>query len=255
MKRLLSIIFIGSLLIATYLSLATLLSKTGLIIVWTAVFLIIMAEIFVLYLQKKETRQEYNWNYYEKLWLKQKPRGLGLPEPYINGLPQNPSIKHAFKAGQKYEKASKYQDAINEYDKCLSQPQATPSNKVASNLLIGNCYFDLSKLDLAEKHYKEAIKISKQVEDKQEMLRGESIALSNIGLVYRAKEDFHEALRYHREAIEIHKEIGYRQGEAEQLGNIGLIYLDKGDTDEAMKYLKKAVEIDKIIGYRFMDGI
>jgi len=121
--------------------------------------------------------------------------------------------------------------------------------------LIGNCYFDLSKLDLAEKHYKEAKKISKQVEDKQEMSKGESIALSSIGLVYRAKGEFDEALKYLKEALEIHKENGYRLGQAEQLGNIGLIYLDKGDTDEAMKYLKQAVKIDKVIGYRFMEGI
>jgi len=127
MKRLLGIIFIGSLLIATYLFLATLLSKTGIIIVWTAVFLIIIAEIFVLYSQKKkETDQKDNWDYYENLWLTQEPRGLGLPEPYINGLPQIPLLKQYFNTGQEYEKADKHKDAINEYNKCLTHPKAPP---------------------------------------------------------------------------------------------------------------------------------
>jgi tetratricopeptide (TPR) repeat protein len=51
------------------------------------------------------------------------------------------------------------------------------------------------------------------------------------------------ALKYHQDALKIHREIGYMQGEANQLGNIGLIYADKGDLDNALKYLKDALKI------------
>jgi tetratricopeptide (TPR) repeat protein len=53
----------------------------------------------------------------------------------------------------------------------------------------------------------------------------------------------HALLKYLKDALEIHREIGYKQGEASGLGNIGLIYSDKGDLDNALKYLKDAKNI------------
>jgi tetratricopeptide (TPR) repeat protein len=43
-------------------------------------------------------------------------------------------------------------------------------------------------------------------------------------LIYSAKGELEEALKYHKKALEIDRQIGYVQGEANQLGNIGLIY-------------------------------
>jgi len=67
--------------------------------------------------------------------------------------------------------------------------------------------------------------------------------LGNIGLIYRAKGDLDQALKYHQDALKIDKEIGYRQGEANQLGNIGLIYSAKGDLDQALEYLRDALAV------------
>jgi len=61
-------------------------------------------------------------------------------------------------------------------------------------------------------------------------------------LIYHAKGEPDEALRYHKQALELHRQIGYVQGEASDLGNIGLIYRDKGEPDEALRYLKQALE-------------
>jgi tetratricopeptide (TPR) repeat protein len=69
--------------------------------------------------------------------------------------------------------------------------------------------------------------------------------LGNIGLIYKAKGDSDTALKYHQDALKIHREIGYKQGEANQLGNIGLIYSDKDDSDTALKYLQDALKIIK----------
>ena len=74
--------------------------------------------------------------------------------------------------------------------------------------------------------------------------------MGNIGLIYSDKGDADNALKYHQQALEIDKEIGYKQGEASDLGNIGLIYSDKGDADNALKYHQQALEIDKEIGYK-----
>ena len=46
----------------------------------------------------------------------------------------------------------------------------------------------------------------------------------------------------------INKDIGYKKGEAIALGGIGLIYIAKGDLDNALKYLQQTKEIFKKIG-------
>jgi tetratricopeptide (TPR) repeat protein len=80
--------------------------------------------------------------------------------------------------------------------------------------------------------------------------QGEASALGNIGLIYSAKGEADEALKYQQQALEIDREIGFRQGEASALGNIGLIYRAKGEADEALKYHKQALEIHREIGFR-----
>ncbi|MBR9919557.1 MAG: tetratricopeptide repeat protein, partial [Bacteroidetes bacterium] len=67
--------------------------------------------------------------------------------------------------------------------------------------------------------------------------------LGNIGLIYSNKGELDEALKYHKSALELDRQIGYVQGEASGLGNIGLIYRSKGELDEALKYLKLALII------------
>ncbi|MDY6857400.1 MAG: tetratricopeptide repeat protein [Thermodesulfobacteriota bacterium] len=173
---------------------------------------------------------------------RQELRSQDYPERYINGLGENPLLKHHFFEGQRYEKESKFREAIEEFKKCLFHPMATEENKVAAHILIGICYYNLPKLKEAEKYYKEALSISKRVKDKSHKLEGKSVALGNIGLIYRDKGELDNALKYHKDALEIAKEIGYRQGQANQLGNIGLIYRDKGELDNALKYHKDALE-------------
>ncbi|MCK5509610.1 MAG: tetratricopeptide repeat protein, partial [Desulfobacterales bacterium] len=70
---------------------------------------------------------------------------------------------------------------------------------------------------------------------------------------YSDKGDADKALKYLKQALEIHKEIGYKHGEANQLGNIGLIYSDKGDADKALKYLKQALEIAKKYKFKSLE--
>ncbi|MGC1121116.1 MAG: tetratricopeptide repeat protein, partial [Candidatus Methanofastidiosia archaeon] len=82
--------------------------------------------------------------------------------------------------------------------------------------------------------------------------QGEANQLGNIGLIYSDKGDLDQALNYLKEALEIHRQIGYKQGEASDLGNIGLIYSDKGDLDQALNYLKEALEI--LITFRLVYG-
>ena len=175
------------------------------------------------------------------------PRNI---EVYLNGIGENSNLKHPFIAGQQYEKEHSFEEAINEFKKCLFHPKATRSNRVAANILIGNCYYWLSELKEAEKYYKEALDISKKVKDKNEKLQGIASALNNISLIYRDLGKPNKALKYLKEALGIHRKIGYKKGIANALGAIGLIYRGTGKPNKALKYLKEALRIDKNINYK-----
>jgi tetratricopeptide (TPR) repeat protein len=85
--------------------------------------------------------------------------------------------------------------------------------------------------------------------------QGEANSLGNIGVIYQDRGDLDQALKYHREALEINKQIGHKEGEAAQLGNIGLIYKAKGDLDQALKYMNDALKIFEEIGMPEQIGI
>jgi len=198
--------------------------------------------------RKEKQHKAKEEEYYRQLSERQELRGRGLPEPYIDGLGENPLLKGQFNAGRKYEKESKLKEAIEEFKKCLLHPKATETNRVAANILIGNCYYRLSKLKEAEDRYQEALKIAKKVKDEGERLKGKSTALGNIGLIYAGLGKPEEALRHHNEALEIDRKIGYEQGVASDLGNIGLIYAGLGKPEEALRHFNEALEIFKRIG-------
>lgn len=187
--------------------------------------------------------------YYHNLLERQELRMRGHPIDYINGLGENPLLKHHLEKGQELSKESRFKQAIKEFKKCLSHPKALISNKVAAHILIGNCYYELSRIKESESHYNIALKLSGKVNDKDESLRGKSAAFGNIGLIYSNLGKPDEALKYIKDALAIYRKIGYEQGIAICFSNIGLIYSKLGKIDEALKYLKNALAIHKKIGY------
>ena len=86
-----------------------------------------------------DERKDQKDKYYHNLIEKQEMNRQGFPNVYINGLGENPLLKHSFKEGRKLEKESRFKDAIKEFKTCLLHPAATNSNKVAAHNLIGIC--------------------------------------------------------------------------------------------------------------------
>jgi tetratricopeptide (TPR) repeat protein len=245
------VLIVGPIILGTYLSTIKKIKRKNKIIVWVICLVISLVGVYnVISERHKEEEAKYRNNYYQNLSEKHELFDRGFTQEYINGLGENPLLKHPFKEGQKYEKENRFGKAILEFKKCLNHPKATSANKTAAHILIGNCYYSLSKLKEAENHYKNALKNANEVEDKEERLRGRSAAFGNIGLIYKTKGDLDKALEYHQKALKIDQEIGYQQGQANQLGNIGLIYSDKGDLDKALEYHQKALKIDQEIGYQ-----
>jgi tetratricopeptide (TPR) repeat protein len=172
----------------------------------------------------------------------------GKPETYIDGLGETPLLKHFFNEGQRCENEYRFKEAIEEYSKCLSHPGAAAENKVAANILIGNCYYAQSKFGEAEKHYREALDNSKGVKDKIEKLKAKAFALGNIGLVLFQKGDLEGALENDRKSLEINKKIDRPEGIANNCGNIGIVLHQKGDLDGALESYRKVLDIEQKLG-------
>lgn len=244
------ILVVGPLIIGIYLSIRGIPRRTK-TVVWILCALISLCGVILLAKQEAERRRESKaTEYYRQSQERRELYSKGFPTRYLDGLGENPLLKHSFEEGERYEKEHKFDEAIGAYKKCVLHPNATEENKIAANILIGSCYYSLSNLRKAEDHYKAALSISKKVKDKDERLQGKSAALGNIGLIYSDWGQPAEALRYLNEALEICRSVGYESGIAGNLGNIGIVHCKFGKPEEALRYLSEALQIDKRIGYK-----
>ena len=88
--------------------------------------------------------------------------------------------------------------------------------------------------------------LSKQ--EKTFFLKSKSVALNNIGIIYKHQGDFAKAIEYYSESQKIREEIEDKPGIAATLNNIGLIYRDQGDFAKAIEYYSKSLKIREEIG-------
>ena len=178
-------------------------------------------------------------------------RGIQAAHYWLDGIPQsdNEQLKDLMLKALRYELIDNFPSAIKEYENILRVCSMSPSQHMSVLLNLGNAHYSISQNKDALKNYKVMLELAKKI-SKKEALEGKSAALGNIGLIYSAKGELDNALKYHKDALKIDREIGYKQGEAAALGNIGLIYSDKGDLEKALKYHKDALKIDREIGYK-----
>ena len=245
----------GIVFLGIYLAIVSSPNKLIIWILWGIIFISNVCKLVINIRErekrkKKEKKDETKEDYYQ---IKAERRELidrDLLMEYIDGLGDHPELQHYLNSAEKLEDENKYNEAIEEYKKCLSHPRATNDNKVAANILMGNCYYNISQLTEAKNNYRQALIISKKVKDKNKRLIGKASCLGNIGLIYSAKGGSDEALKYHKDALKIHRKIGDKLKEANQLGDIGLIYSDKEEPDEALKYLEDALNMYREIEYK-----
>jgi tetratricopeptide (TPR) repeat protein len=139
---------------AIYLSSLKLPTKTK-IIVW--IICLFISSLIVTYFVKEEVEKKdgiKTERYYQNLIERQELFSRGLPKAYINGLGDHPLLKDFLNRGFSYIKDYKYKEAVKEFEECLTHPKATESEKVAAHIEIGICYYGLSELREAEKHFR-----------------------------------------------------------------------------------------------------
>ncbi len=153
-----------------------------------------------------------------------------------------------------------------------------------SALEIGHAYKKMGVLDKAIDAFYQSLKFAQKINYK----KGEALAYSAIGSVYRVQENYSSALKYYNlgieqlrilsdstnlavslmntgelyrtnhkldtallyfeESGEIFKHTNYQIGNAYNLGNIGLVYAEQGEHQKAEKNLVEATQILQKLG-------
>ena len=211
---------------------------------WAACALIIIFDAYLIIKNKKaKEKKPKRKDLYNRLYERRELFNRNLPRTLIDTLERNPSLVDSFKTGQRFEKEYKFNEAIESYRECLNNASVTEGDRLTLNILMGNCYFFLSKLKEAEKHFRESLNIFKKAENKMAKLPSKSVALGNIGNIFHNLGKTHEAVEYYQQALEINKKLGYEQGVAHNLNNIGTIYNELGEYDEALRCQEEALKI------------
>jgi len=89
--------------------------------------------------------------------------------------------------GQSFEKQGRTEEAIAAYSKAIS----LKPDYLEAHSFLGNLYFRLDRLDLAEKHYRRAV----------EAAPSDAIAISNLALCLKKQGRIDEAIKYYQMAI------------------------------------------------------
>jgi len=213
---------------------------------WIICALILIFDLYLIIKDRKNKEEKSKrGELYNRLYERQELFDRSLPGTVTDALERNPLLKNSFLSGQKYEKEYKFEEAIKVYEKCLHDLSIPEEDKIGFNILIGNCYYFLSKLNQAEKHFKESLNILKRAKNEITKLPARSVALGNIGNIYHNLGKPDEALEYYQQALEINKKLGYEQGTAHNLNNIGTLYNELDKPNEALKCQEEALEISK----------
>ena len=110
------------------------------------------------------------------------------------------------------------------------------NNEARTESDFAGLYYQLGDLDRAEKMFREAIAVFREVGD----IQGISAASGNLGDVALAKGNLDEAARVMTDAIPGYKEMGDKDGVALTLSDLGEVARRRGDLKKAMQTYEEA---------------
>lgn len=108
---------------------------------------------------------------------------------------------------------------------------------------VGVAQKTLGEIDLAEKSYREALRLAKEGKFHEE----QADVLLNLGIMHREQRDLWAALEFAEGSLAQWRKTDRRDKEVEALNYLSLIYSDLGKPQQAMSYLKQAEDLLKYI--------
>jgi tetratricopeptide (TPR) repeat protein len=170
---------------------------------------------------------------------------------FLDGIPQSDDeeLKRLTLLALSYSQTNRHQLAIQEFEHILRVCTASPSERMALLLSLGNAYYSISQYENALKNFRAANNLTSKVRDTS-VFEGKAIALNGIGLIYANKGRLDGSRKYFQKAIRIFRKIGYREAEAGTLNNIGTVYRIQGELKKAMARYRLALKIHKETGNR-----
>jgi len=169
-----------------------------------------------------------------------------LEKKYSDSLKSSRSVKRAYahtnaNMGILFMDKGDYEKALDHMLKALKISEEIDEKQEVSNLLnnIGSIFFDQQKFDDARTYYLKSLAINEKLGNKDAM----STALGNIGITYGAQENLDKAEEYFLEQLRITEQSGNKNGISTCLGNLGILYTLKEDYKQALKYMLKGLEL------------
>ncbi|MEG4353677.1 CHAT domain-containing protein [Microcoleus sp. LAD1_D3] len=130
--------------------------------------------------------------------------------------------------------------------------QAIEASEAEGDRLIqqGLQQYRTSQLRAALNSWQQALQIYRALKNRQ----GESWALGNLGVAYRALGNYAKAIEYSQQSLAIAREIKDRSGEGNALGNLGIAYRYLGNYAKAIEYAQQWLAIAREIKDRSGEG-
>jgi tetratricopeptide (TPR) repeat protein len=160
--------------------------------------------------------------------------------------------------GLAYTDLGEFQIAMNCHEKALVIWQEIGDWRGVGDTLgnLGTTYRNLGKVQMAIEYYQQALAIHQAIREVfrkgssewTTARRGEGQDLGNLGNAYSSLGRVQTAIKYYKQALAIHQEIGDQHNEGIWLGSLGTAYAELGEMQTAIEYYQRALAIAREIG-------
>lgn len=135
-----------------------------------------------------------------------------------------------------------YAPAIQLYQEIADLLAATTKDedKIRVNLNKGSLFYDLDNLEEAEAAFWQAELMLRQ---QKGLLSLKALVANNLGCVLRKRQEWSAAGRYHRQSINLYRQIGNKLMLANAIGNFAKLYKLQGRYPEALRYFDEAMAL------------
>ena len=170
----------------------------------------------------------------------------------LQGHLTDPNLKEAslLGLGNSYYRLGQLQMAEFCYLQALESAQESHHRDKESRALLnlGSYYSEIGQLAKSTEIYEKALAIFRERGKRKD----EGIVLMNLGNDYTEMGQEHRAVEYYNQALTLSREVGHRAGEALTLYNLGYAYLQLGHITDARERYEEALSIASQIGENFV---